>query len=177
MQAVCSFLLVYDLDLAMRLRLFPLLALGAVSRALDTTTAVIPGSPLLVPRDMSTIPSVISSICTDVVSLDSVAKAYTGGSITSIQASLDELVDSTTTGATVVAESSSLGSLDALALVTPLQTLSSTVAATMNDLVAQDSLIAAAGTTAVDTIIDELQALLSAWQSLSDYLTARCLRP
>lgn len=100
---------------------------------------------MLVPRDMATISSLISSIRTDVVSLDSVVKAYTGGSITSIQASLDELVDSVTTGATMVAEQPSLFNLDALGLVTPLHTLGSIMATTMNDLVAQNSLIARRG--------------------------------
>ena len=157
------------------MRLSPLsflVALGAIPGALGTRTAVIPGPPSLVQRSASSISSAISAISADVVSLDSVINAYAGGSISAIQASCDEVVTSVNAATTTVINSASLTNLDALALVNVQQALGNYMSTAMADIVNQESLIAAAGSEAVETILGELQAMLTACQSLFDDLTA-----
>jgi hypothetical protein len=127
-------------------------------------------TPLTV-RTLATIEASITSIETAVNALDAAEKAYTGGATTALQTASNNVVSVTDAGTTVANASPALSDSDALALITPIQTLVADVQAAVKDLIAKKTQILAAGAGAV-TLASLIQQNTSS-AALANAITAK----
>lgn len=141
-------------------------SLIALALALGATA-----SPTRVQRDAASIESAIANIATAVNALDAAEKAYTGGDTTTLQTDSDAVVSATDAATTVANASADLSDLDAIGLVSPIQSLTTDVQNAINDIIAVKSLIVAAGSQA-QTLSDLIAQNTSA-TALASAITAK----
>ena len=127
--------------------------------------------PTRVVRNLASIESAISAIQSAVVALDTTEKAYTGGNPSALQIASNAVVTATNAGTATANASGDLSDLDALSLVSPIQTLTTDVQDAVNDLIAKKSAIVAAG--AETQILANLIQQNSSATALANAITAK----
>lgn len=138
----------------------------ALALALGATAA-----PSRVQRDAASIESAIANIATAVNALDAAEKAYTGGDTTTLQNDSDAVVSATDAATATANASGDLSDLDAVGLISPIQTLTTDVQNAINDIIAIKSLISQAGSQA-ETLNDLIAQNTSA-TALANAITAK----
>ncbi|KIN00390.1 hypothetical protein OIDMADRAFT_180632 [Oidiodendron maius Zn] len=128
-------------------------------------------TPTPVRRDLASIQSAIANIATAVNTLDAAEKAYTGGDTTTLQTDSDAVVSATDAGTAAANASGALSDLDAIELVSPIQSLTTDVQNAINDIIAIKSAVVAAGSQA-QTLSDLIQQNTSA-TALAVAITAK----
>jgi hypothetical protein len=141
----------------------PLLSLALALSAAATPTPV--------RRDLASIQSAIANIATAVNTLDAAEQAYTGGDTTTLQNDSNAVVSATDAGTAVANASGDLSDLDALGLVSPIQSLTTDVQNAINDIIAIKTAIVAAGSQ-TQTLNDLIQQNTSA-TALANAITAK----
>jgi len=124
----------------------------------------------LVERDLATIQKVLSDISSQVNSLDTAVKAFSGDAQPLISASTT-LLSTIQSGTSTVQKQDVLSLLDASTVAQSVTTLNSSVAAVVSDLISKKAALAAAGFGGA--ILTSLQDQKSASQALATALTSK----
>lgn len=132
-----------------------LVTLGFAAETLATPVAY---EPTKVKRDLASIESVLTSIGKQVTTLDGYIKASPPNPTQIVSAST-ALVSTIKSGVTTVQASANLSDVDALGLVSPVQTLSNNVNTTISDLIG------------IKSTVDNLNEGCTTYEQLEDQLT------
>jgi outer membrane murein-binding lipoprotein Lpp len=124
-----------------------------------------------VKRDLATIQSVLSSISSQVDAFDTQVKAYNGGDTGPLLSASDTLLSTINSGTTTVSGTSALTDLEAAQVASSVQTLNSSVATVVNDLIGKKDPLAASGQG--PTVLKGLQDQKAASQSLATAITSK----
>jgi hypothetical protein len=135
------------------------LALGAVA------------DPTPVKRQLTTIQGVISSISSNVATLDTAVQGYKGGDASSLLTQSDSLLSGVQSGTKTVTGSGDLSQNDALSLTSPVQALQSAIQGLVTDLNSKKCDFVAAGS--ADKVLSNLQQQKTASQALADAITSK----
>jgi hypothetical protein len=147
-------------------KMYITLTLLTLGLALIATT-----SPIVRPRDLASIEAAITTIETAVNALDAAEVAYTSGDPTAIQSASDAVVTATNAGTATADASADLSETDALSLVSPIQALTTDVQNAVNEIIAKQTEIEAAGYGAA-TLADLIAQNTSATE-LANAITAK----
>lgn len=139
--------------------------LYALSFALTTTA-----TPLSL-RDLAAFQTIIANIQTDADALDVAVNAYTSGDGAAVAAASDTLVATINAGVTTANAQPVLSDLDALGLVTPVNTANDHVTIVVDDTIAKKDVFVA-NCLGPDTLAD-LEAQLAAAGALADAIVAK----
>lgn len=126
--------------------------------AVGTIATPVAYTPTKVKRDLKSIESVLTSIGNQVTTLDGYIKAASPNPTQIVSAS-EALVSTIKSGVTTVQASANLSDIDALGLVSPVQTLSNNVNTTIGDLIG------------IKSTVDKLNEGCTTYQQLEDQLT------
>ncbi|KFY07986.1 hypothetical protein V492_06640 [Pseudogymnoascus sp. VKM F-4246] len=138
-----------------------------VALALAITSSA---SPLEV-RDLAAFKTIISNIQTDADALDVAVKAYTSGDGAAVQTASDKLVATINAGVTSANAQPVLSDLDALGLVTPVNTANDHVTIVVDDTIAKK---AAFTTNCIGpNVLADFNAQLAASKALATAITAK----
>jgi len=148
-----------------------LIAVPVLALAIGAFSEPIPRTPTRVQRDLPTIESVLAGISADVNTLDTDVKAFTGGDTSTVIGDSDTLLAAIQAGTTTVQGTSSLSQDEALSLVSSVQTLNSSIATTVGDLIAKKCALVTAG--AGPQTLQALQSQASAASALADAITSK----
>jgi hypothetical protein len=124
-----------------------------------------------VKRDLATIQNVLTGISTQVDAFDAQVNAYNGGDTGPILSASDTLLSLINAGTTTVAATSSLDELDAAQVAVFVQTLNTSVATVVSDLIAKKGPLVASGQGA--TVWKGLQDQKAASQNLAAAITSK----
>ncbi|KAL3482099.1 hydrophobic surface binding protein A-domain-containing protein [Aspergillus californicus] len=124
-------------------------------------------------RALADYQNVFSDISDQVAVVSTNVASYVGGSIagTVVQGSANDLVTIINDGATAVGGFAALGTLDALSLVSPIQTLTGDVADLIDSVIAAEPNFIADGLD--DEVLASLQAQKTAAEALRDAVTPK----
>ncbi|PWY93888.1 hypothetical protein BO94DRAFT_543178 [Aspergillus sclerotioniger CBS 115572] len=128
-------------------------------------------TPTVVERDASSITDVLSQIQTQVQSLDSAIKAYSGGDPSKVESASSSLVSEITSGVSTVNKASELSSTDALTITGPVQDVTKEVQTTISDLIAKKDNFVSAG--AGGKVYSQLEEQYTASKNLADAITSK----
>lgn len=143
-------------------------ALGLTAQAIASPSLVDRRSTK-VQRDAAPFESVISAVDSAVKQFDTAVKGYSGGDTTTLLSDSKNIISVTDSGVSSLQNQAQLSDTDAIALTSPVQTLSADVKQSIDDLVAKKSQLVAAG--AGGTVESGLQQQLTAANSLSTLIS------
>jgi hypothetical protein len=123
-------------------------------------------------RDAATVTSVLSGISSQINAVDTIVKAYTGGSIDSLSAASAKLLGAITSGTATIKGSAPLSDADAGTIAQSVITLNTSTAAVVDDLIAKKSLFDSQSPPAGGVILKSLQDQASASADFATALTA-----
>jgi len=130
------------------------------------------GFSLNAAAQLSVIEGVITTIEGKVSSLDTTVKAYNGGSdVSALQSASDGIVSATNSGVSTVKGSADLSETDALGLTSPVQTLTTDIQTSVNDLISKKPQLEAACQGA--KVLADLQQQKTAAAALSAAITSK----
>ncbi|KAF2425698.1 hypothetical protein EJ08DRAFT_652002 [Tothia fuscella] len=127
-------------------------------------------TPSRMERDLPTIESVLSSISSQVDTFDAAVKSFSGDPQPALSAS-DQLLTLINSGTTIVMGTSPLTLLEAAQVSQSVQTLNTSVASVVNDLIAQKCPFVTAGQGT--TVLAGLQNQKTAAQALANAITSK----
>jgi len=114
---------------------------------------------------------VLTTIASDLKDFDSAIKSYSGGDIGALTAASKKIGDTTAAGAQAIASGPDLSLTDAVGITSNVQSLQTTLDATLSDLKGISDKLSAAGQ--CSTILEQLQSQSKSAQGLNDAITSK----
>lgn len=115
--------------------------------------------------------TVLSQIASDLKEFDTTIKAYTGGSVDALTAASKKIEQATSSGAATIAGGAELSLTDAVGITSNVQSLQTTLDATLSDLKAIGDKLASNGQ--CSTILEQLNSQGKSAQALQDAITSK----